>query len=337
MSDAGIRVDYHGTPPQLADQASALFDDYAFGRYCADWSLPLDGARSLEREALRALMARDDAVVFAAHAADSNTLVGILAAQRSDWDTEFWGVEYFTVDAIRVVGVDEAEREAVAFALVEAFDTWSAGAGVGFANVRIETMDLAVVHAAERCGFRFIETTLANSLDLRKATFTLPAGYEIRAPLASERDVLVDMTTDAFVTHRFYADPGFPTAKVDEMYRRWVESSLDSSAWTTIVLDFEGVPHGFFIYRVDDLRDTVGVRIAKWRMGVLGVESRARGHGVALFEGAMDYASTEAEIVDSGLSLRNLKSFNLHSKLGFRANAFSATYHKWYETGADGR
>ena len=137
------------------------------------------------------------------------------------------------------------------------------------------------------------------------------------------------MTKDAFVTHRFYADPGFPRAKVDEMYEKWVESSLTSPAWTTIVLDREGSAKGFFIYRIEDHKKHVGVTLTKWRMGVLGGDDRAKGHGIPLFQGAMQYVKGDSDIVDSGLSLRNTKSFNLHTKLGFRGLTFSSTYHKW--------
>ncbi|WP_156391152.1 MULTISPECIES: hypothetical protein [unclassified Nocardioides] len=317
------------TPP-TRDEVARLFDDHVWGRYCADWSLPRAGARAIERDALLGLLSRPSSVVFYATATDDpSSLVGVLVAARSEWDTDFWGIDYVSIDALHVVGGSDDVREEIAGALLDEFRGWCAAERVRFVCTRVETLDLAVIHAVESRGFRYIETTLTNAVDLRTKQFSLPPGYEIRAPRPDETPLLVDMTVDAFLTHRFYADPGFPKAKVDEMYRRWVESSLESPAWTTIVLDLDGVAHGFFIYRIEDHREQVGVRITKWRMGVLGVESRASGHGVALFEGAMDHVGASSEIVDSGLSLRNLKSFNLHTKLGFRGLSFSATYHQW--------
>lgn len=317
------------TPP-TREEIARLFDDFELGRYCADWSLPRVGARALEGDALFTLVRRPSSVVFYATGVGTpSRLVGVLVAERSAWDTDFWGIDYVSVDALHVAGESEGVREEIAGELLDEFHRWCAAERVRFVCTRVEMLDLAVIHAVESRGFRYIETTLANSVDLRTAQFSLPPGYTIRPPRPSETQLLVDMTVDAFLTHRFYADPGFPKDKVDEMYQRWVTSSLQSPAWTTIVLDLDGVAHGFFIYRTEDLREHIGLRITKWRMGVLGVESRASGHGMALFEGAMNHVSASSDIVDSGLSLRNLKSFNLHSKLGFRGLSFSATYHKW--------
>lgn len=309
------------------DDVRPLFADYELGRYCADWSMPKEGARAIEAEAAFALLQRPSAVTF--YATRGSQIVGFLTGQKSAWDTDFWGIPYASVDQLHAIGETEAEREEIHVSLLEAFDGWLASEGMRFANARVHILDLAQVHALERRGYRYIETTLTNCLDVRKERFSLPEGYVIRAPKEGETALLVGMTKDAFVTHRFYADPGFPRKKVDEMYERWVESSLTSPAWTTIVLDKDGDAKGFFIYKIEDLRKHVGLRITKWRMGVLGGDDRAKGHGIPLFQGAMDYVRAESDIVDSGLSLRNTKSFNLHTKLGFRGLAFSSTYHKW--------
>lgn len=315
------------------DEIIDFFRGQALGRYLSDWSLPTDGARELESDSLLSLIARPGAVVFRATTPSGprRRLVGTLVAMRSAWDSDFWQLEYVAIDAIHVVAELADLREHVAEAMLEAFDEWCDIKAIRFAFSRVAALDLPVVHALERRHYVYIETTLENSLDVRNKTFTLPDGYVIRPSHTDETETLVEMTTDAFITHRFYADPGFSTERVDEMYRRWVRSSLGSPDWTTIVLDFDGVPKGFFIYRIEDHTDRLGVRVTKWRMGVLAGDSRASGHGIPLFQGAMDYVASESEIVDSGLSLRNLKSFNLHMKLGFRAIAFSATYHKWFD------
>ena len=307
-----------------------LFADFELGRYCADWTMPKAGARAVEAKALLALVSRPNAVTFTARARDdASSVVGVLTAQKSDWDTKFWGIAYASIDQLHAIGETEEAREDIHVALLEAFDAWLAEEKMRFASARVFIHDLAAVHALERRGYRYIETTLVNCLDIRKESFALPEGYVIRAPREDETASLVAMTKDAFVTHRFYADPGFPRAKVDEMYEKWVESSLTSPAWTTIVLDRAGAAKGFFIYRIEDHREDLGVKLTKWRMGVLGGDDRAKGHGIPLFQGAMQYVKGNSDIVDSGLSLRNTKSFNLHTKLGFRGLTFSSTYHKW--------
>lgn len=140
----------------------------------------------------------------------------------------------------------------------------------------------------------------------------------------------MDITKDAFITHRFYADTRFPKERVDNMYREWVRSSLESAAWTTIVLEAEDKVRGFFIYRLEDLSSYFRLRFAKWRLAALASVDQGKGYGIQLFQGAMQFVRDQAEIVDSGLTIRNTRSLNLHNKLGFRILCSSVTFHQWY-------
>lgn len=315
-----------GLSPTIADLAP-LFAEREIGRYCADWTLPAAGARALEAESLHALLSQPETVAF--YATSGSTLVGVLAARPSEWDTRFWGFSYAILETLLAVGETEARRRDILGALVEALDHWLTAERVRFVAARVLMLDLAATHALEQRGYRYVETTLANSIDLRGEALQLPAGYAMRAPRPEEGSALARMTEGAFVTQRFHADPGFPRAKVDQMYVAWVESSLASPAWSTVVLDHEGVAKGFVIYRVQDHTRHLGVKITVWRMAALGGEDRARGHGIPLLRGAIERVRGECDIVESTLTLRNTKSFNIHAKLGFRALAFSSTFHKW--------
>lgn len=315
-----------GLSPAIADLAP-LFAEHQIGRYCADWTLPTDGARALETEALHALVSRPETVSF--YATSGSAIVGVLTARLSEWDTRFWGFAYTMLETLHAVGETEARRLEILVALLDAFDGWLAESRVRFVAARVLMLDLAATHALEQRGYRYVETTLANSIDLRKETFRLPDGYVLRRPRPDEGSALARMTEGAFVTQRFYADPGFPRAKVDEMYVSWVESSLASPAWSTVVLDQDGVAKGFVIYRIEDQTRHVGVKLTKWRMAALGSEDRARGHGIPLLRGALEHVRSECDVVESTLTLRNTKSFNVHAKIGFRALAFSSTFHKW--------
>ena len=182
----------------------------------------------------------------------------------------------------------------------------------------------------------YIETTIINSFDLKRLDRAPSGEYLMRLARPDEVDLLMDMATDGFLTHRFYADRRFPKPKVDEMYRRWVQTSLTNTAvWSTVVLEADGRARGFMTYRVEDLTPYFGMKFVKWRMAALGKEERGKGHGVNLFVGAMRFVQDEAGVVDSGLTIRNIHSFNLHTKVNFRLICSSLTLHKWYKTDAE--
>jgi hypothetical protein len=200
-----------------------------------------------------------------------------------------------------------------------------------FISARVDVFDLVVAHILENHGFRYIETTITNSYDLKRLDPTPSEDYVIRLARPEEMDLLIDMSKDGFLTHRFYADKRFPKLKVDEMYYQWVQNSLvNTSVWTTVVLETNCQVLGFMTYRVEDLTSYFGINFVKWRMGALGKDERGKGHGVDLFVGAMKYVHGQAGVVDSGLTIRNIQSFNLHTKLNFKLICSSLTLHKWF-------
>ncbi|HRG99949.1 MAG TPA: hypothetical protein PLR99_27075 [Polyangiaceae bacterium] len=323
MSAAGFSI--HRGAPSSREQLWPLSSRLELGRYCADEALPRAGARALEADALWNVLGDASAVFFATR---GDAVVGAVAARTSEWDTRFWGVPYVSLDALRAIG-DHDDRGRICEALLGALDEWLRDGGVRFVVARVASLDLPAVHALERGGYRYIETTEANGVDLRVRRYALPEPYRTRPARPDELGSLSRMTEGAFTSHRFYADGGFPTAKVDAMYVAWVESSLASPNWTTFVLEHDGAPKGLGIYRVEDHTGSLGVKIAKLRMLTLGPRDRGRGHGLPLFWGAVEHARGACDLVDSTLTLRNLPSVNIHRKVGFRALAFTSTYHRW--------
>lgn len=313
---------------QSQKDLSPLFADYTYGRYCADWSLDIQASRRLERDRLFAYLQPNAASCWVA--TERDRIVGVLGLRKCAWDTAFWGVDYVTIDHLYACGSGEGSKKFIMDELVDAADQWCRDEKVGFVVARPDALDLDAIHALESHSFRYIETTVTSSYDLRRTETCQPVNCQIRAARPDEADFLMDITKDAFITHRFYADTRFPKERVDNMYREWVRSSLESAAWTTIVLEAEDKVRGFFIYRLEDLSSYFRLRFAKWRLAALASVDQGKGYGIQLFQGAMQFVRDQAEIVDSGLTIRNTRSLNLHNKLGFRILCSSVTFHQWY-------
>ena len=313
---------------QSQEDLSELFFEYTNGRYCADWSLDVRVAQRLERERLFAFLQRNAASSWVAM--QGGRVLGVLGLQKSVWDTVFWGINYISVDHLYSCALEEDFKKYIMGKLVDAADEWCRDEKVDFAQARPDVFDLPGIQALEDHGFRYIETTVTNSYDLRRMAECPAVDYLIRNARPDEVNLLAGIARDAFPTHRFYADKRFPKEKVDAMYWEWIRSSVESTAWTTIVLEAEGKVRGYFVYRIEDLTDYFGLRFVKWRSAALAPNEIGKGYGVPLFQGAMQYVRGQAEVVDSGLTIRNVRSFNLHNKLGFRILCSSVTLHKWY-------
>jgi RimJ/RimL family protein N-acetyltransferase len=196
---------------------------------------------------------------------------------------------------------------------------------------RVDVYDLSAMHALERHGFGYIETTITNTLDIKDMDATPSKDFTIRQVRPDETEQLVDFSIDAFKTHRFYTEKRFATEKVDEMYKQWVQSALKNpNIWTTIVLEKNEKVLGFMTYAIEDLREYFETRFVKLRMACLDQRERGKSHGVDLFNGVMQYTQREADVIVSGLTLRNIHSFNLHTKLNYKLKCSTNTLHKWF-------
>lgn len=314
---------------QSRDEFVSLFSEYTYGRYCSDWSLDLQASRMLELDLLYTYIQQNPANCWLA--TRGNDIVGFLGVTLSKWDTNFWGIKYANIDYLLTAEPDNDFSNIGMKRLVQTADQWCQREKMDFAAARVDVLNLSAVHALEEHSFKYIETTIANSYEIKHLDPVPSKDYRIRLAYQDEMDLLVDMVQDSFSSHRFYADKRFPKADVDEMYRQWVRNSLTvTSVWSTVVLEKSGKVLGYMTYRIEDLTRYFGMNFVKWRMGILAKDHRGKSNGVDLFVGAMKYMYGQADIVDSGITIRNIRSFNLHNKINFKVKCSSNTFHKWY-------
>jgi hypothetical protein len=326
MSDSVEIRPYAG---QSRDDLAPLFSKYSFGRYCSDRSLDLQASRRFELNQLYSYLQQSPTTSWLA--IQGGVVVGVIGLRKSKWDTDFWGVNYANIDYLMTQGANVGNSKVIIEKLTQTMDEWSKQERLDFISARVDVFDLPTAHVLENHDFKYIETTITNSFDLKRLDPTPSEDYVIRLARPEEMDLLIEMSKDGFLTHRFYADTRFPKQKVDEMYRLWVQNSfVNHSIWTTVVLEKEHQVRGFMTYRVEDLTSYFGMNFVKWRMAALEKNERGKGHGVDLFVGAMKYVHGQAGVVDSGITIRNIHSFNLHTKLNFKLICSSITFHKWF-------
>ena len=98
-----------------------------------------------------------------------------------------------------------------------------------------------------------------------------------------------------------------------------------------LVLDVDSKPAAFMVYSPGDLSRYFGRRFAMWKMAVLDPARRGAGLGTDFFIAVMTRNRRDGmDVVDSGLSMRNVASMNLHIKLNFKMIATFVTFHKWF-------
>lgn len=320
------------------DELSALTGEYRYGRYCEDSSLPLPGSRRLVLDRVREFRSGQEAHCLAAMSR-AGTALGILLFKLSRWDSEHFGYPVAVVDSVVVKTLGYDGELEVANVLLEGLNEWCQFAGVRLVSARVSARDLPVIHGLERSGFRFIESWIFNKYDLSRLPEPRVDPNCLRLAHRGDLDLMHEYSRGAFVTQRFHADPRVDPERADSLYRKWISTSFDDPNQRVLALEDTGKPVAFMIYYESDLTTCLSRRFAMWRMALLDPASRGKGVGTEFFT-ALLYHHREAgfDVVDSGLSMRNLASLHLHNRIGFKVVATLVTFHLWLapdQAGAD--
>ncbi|NQV01291.1 MAG: hypothetical protein HQ542_01490, partial [Bacteroidia bacterium] len=201
----------------------------------------------------------------------------------------------------------------IANALLEKFEVCCQTNGARFVSVRISAQSLAEIHSLERSGFRYIESWIYNKCDLSRVGDFGETRCELRLGMPDDCNIMLDYSKGAFVTQRFHADPSIVREKADSFYEKWILSAFGDSNQRVLVLDIDNRPVAFMIYYKKDLRQYFGLQFAMWKMALIDPANRCKGLGTDFFIALLHYHHEEGlDVVDSGLSVRNVNSLNLH-------------------------
>lgn len=308
-----------------------LIEQYRYGRYCEDMTLPIERARRLLVSEVQDYLGRIGNQALAV-ILPTGEMLGLLLFRLSQWDTDHFGYPVAIVDSLYTSDLGYEKEFEVAGVLLRHFDEWCRSSGIRFISARVPSIHLPIVHSFEQNGFRYIETWIYNKFDLHRLDDVQKTMPTLRKANPSDVELMLEYSKDAFSTQRFYADPRIELDKADSLYRKWILTSVADPQQEILVMDKDSKPAAFMIYYRKDMRDYFGSRFAMWKMAVLDPNNRGKGVGTDFFLALMyQHLKEDLDIVDSGLTMRNLASLNLHNKLGFKIVASVITFHKWVD------
>lgn len=181
-----------------------------------------------------------------------------------------------------------------------------------------ETLD-----AAHSLGMRPVDVRVELSVELPRAPEMEALRPPVREPLASETEILADLSGRLHDSTRFRADPCFPRDRVAEMYREWMRACLSRPRSGALVTGPPGAPAGYCTYSVDG---------STGRIELLGVDPRARGAGVGsmLVRSTLSIlASLGAEKVCVATQGGSRASMGVYRSTGFRVDSIGMWFHYW--------
>ncbi len=313
----------------------ALIGKYNYGRYCEDRSLPVEQSRRLVVDRLWKLITQPGFQYIAAYSL-SEELLGLLLFRLSEWDSEHFGYNVAVIESIISKSLGYEQELEIVNILIEKFFSWCETSKIRFVSVRVPALNLPVIHSMERWGFNYIENWIFNKFDLSKLSGFIKPPLRLRLARQGDLDYMLDYSKDAFSTQRFHADAHITCNQANSLYHKWILTAYNDPNQEILVCDIENKPAALMIYYRSDLQQYFGLRFAMWKMALLDPQYRSKGLGKDFFVALLYHHQEEdLNVVDSGLTTRNIASLNLHTKLNFEVITTLVTFHRWFPGNTD--
>ncbi len=307
-----------------------ILEKYVFGRYLEDKSFDSIQSKAYLKDTLLDYVKNGVNEYLIAFDKNKDPQ-GILLYRESKWDTDHFGYNVAIIDHLITRQENYTSTVKISAALLSSFDNWSQEKNIRFVSVKIPSQDLAVLHAVENKGFIYIENWIYNNYDLKNLKEENKGELQIRYGNDLDKEFMIKYSKGAFNTHRFHADTRIDVKKADSLYEKWIISAFDDPQQKVAVYDHEGIPTAFMIYYISDLTTYFKCKFAMWKMGLVNPELGHKGIGNKFVQSLFTFHKDEnLDIIDSGLSIRNLPSLNWHNKLNFKITSTLVTFHKWY-------
>jgi len=267
----------------------------------------------------------------------SGRIGGFIIYTDSPWDSRIIGQRIGTVKHLAVTSDDPA-GVGILRELIDGLTQSLADRGTEGVVCRVQSSELAAIHALEQSGFLLMDTLLdfvfAFSGMGPEQTNPRPPDKRLSIRLAEPRDlpVLMAMNERAFANYfgRYHADPRIPSGIATRIYAEWMRSAFEGWGDWIPVGEIDGKIAGSAIWRqtlAPQESDSPGV--AYCDMVVVDPEFQGSGLGTALMRYGMDVARDVAQYVVGPVHICNYSIQRTLQKVGWKIFGGRHSFHKW--------
>ena len=242
------------------------------------------------------------------------------ASATLDWDTAWWG---FPTAIVTGSVDDEIDFRGI--------DAWCKSHQIRLLYFLCPSEHVTAAQRAEDAGFRLMDIRIAlEHRAIEAFSDATPRSDGLRPRLARFDDALVlgNLAAQSFRFTRFYADPGLPDGRCDDLYRVWMEQECRGDAEAVFLVEDSGQLAGYISCSLDR-------SVRQGRIGLVGVSHSHRGKGIGslvLAESLSWFKASGALTVTVVTQGRNASALRLYERSGFGIRDSSLWFHKWYST-----
>lgn len=270
---------------------------------------------------------------FAASFDARGCLNGLGCIASLPWDSEIYGMKMGVVSQLLTAGnlVDQAS---VIDALLAGLLAHSRENGFRHLTARVSSSHYPAIQGLEAHGFRTmgVQVTLARKGRTPNSEIAHPNGVTTCPFSAADLRFLQDLSADAYVESRLFADPDLPEDATRRLHRLWIENDCTGRAARVLVAHVSGEPVGY----IACLLHQAGKANSECNLGdidLLAVAPKARSKGVAsaLVEAAIEWFEPRTNQVIVQTQVTNGRAIALYQRKGFRLEEAHTVLHRKFK------
>jgi ribosomal protein S18 acetylase RimI-like enzyme len=267
----------------------------------------------------------------------SGTINGFVVYNESPWDSEITGRHIGTVEHLAVARGDPAAAE-ILHGLIGELTRSLGDRGTQCVVCKVQTNELAVVHALEQRGFLLMDTLQDFVFDSARSPIEeinsphRDKQLTIRRANPADLAALMAISEKAFANYfgRYHADPQMLPGTPKKIYTEWVRAAFSGWADWILVAEVAGKIAGYGLWRKPleiEKKNLLGV--AHYDLAAVDPEFRGRGLYTALALDGMDIARNYAQYLVGPVHVSHYPVQHNLQKLGWRISAARHSFHKW--------
>jgi RimJ/RimL family protein N-acetyltransferase len=265
-------------------------------------------------------------------ACSEGKVVGLGTLKDLAWDSDIFGIRMAKIEHL-IADDSLTKTEIVKDRLVIFIGRQCANRGIEHLSCKVNTDDVASIHALERNRFRLMDTLLDYAFDFRKypiEDFEPPC---IIRPMQNGEDKdIAEIARVAFRNHfgRFHADKRLPRKGASELYAKWAENAYRGYADIVFVAELDKRIVGFSIWKNPGLaEELLGTKVGSYSLVGIHPDSYGRGIFKALTLAGMKWLKGKADIIEGPTHINNYPVQRGYATLMWQILDARHTFHKW--------
>jgi len=267
----------------------------------------------------------------------SGAINGFVVYNESPWDSEITGRRIGTVEHLAVTSGDPAAAE-ILHELIDELTRSLGDRRTQCVVCKVQSNELAVVHALEQSGFLLMDTLQDFVFDFSRAPIEeinprqRDKQLTIRRANPADLAALMAISEKAFANYfgRYHADPQMPPGTAKKIYTEWVRAAFQGWADWILVAELDDKIAGYGLWRKAlKTEEKNSLRVAHYDLAAVDPEFRGRGLYTALALDGMNIARDYVQYLVGPVHVSHYPVQHTLHKLGWKISGARHSFHKW--------